>query len=225
MSHTIDIHPHATESESRLSWAGAGVIVAAPLVALLARLLLTPFYQDDADRPDHAKYLGDVAGSTMSNEIGATLTLLCAVLFGAAAVTVAALVRPTSPRIARVGEVLAAVGAFGLASYAMLVAVATQAARVGDREAMIALFDRTYDQPATNIFYIGLGIGSVGWLVLAYGLGKGKVTAKTGAAVAGIGTVAAFLTTPGPIVGFVAGGAALSLVGLLWVALSATKQH
>ncbi len=208
-----------------ISPAGAAALVAAPAVALAARLLLTPVYQDDSDQPDNAKYLADVAASTTANDIGATLTLVCAVLFGAATVVVAAMVRPASPRVARVGEIMAVIGAFGLASYAMAAAVVSQAARVEDRDAMIALLDRTYDEAGTNIYYLSLIIGSLGWLVLAFGLARGRVVPKAAAVLAGIGTTAAFLTTPGPILGFVAGGAALSLVGLAWVAASAVKQR
>jgi hypothetical protein len=107
----------------------------------------------------------------------------------------------------------------------MSAAVVSQAARIDDREAMIALLDRFYDQPATNIYYIGLAIGSIGWLVLAVGLARTQTVGKAAATIAGIGAVAVFLTTPGPIVWFVAGSAVLSLVGMVWVATTALRTR
>ena len=99
--------------------------MAAPALAVVARLLITPWYQDDANKPDNSRVLTEVADSVGRNQAGAVLAVLSAALFVVAAIVVGEIVRARSPRVAWAGVVLAGFGAFGLALFAAFVGVIT----------------------------------------------------------------------------------------------------
>jgi hypothetical protein len=214
----------AVRTAPRLSTGQVGFLLAAPLAAVAARLLLTPWYQDEADRPDNARLLDEVVAAPLRNDIGAGLTLLSAILFACAAVVIGGLVRSRSPKVGLAGQALAVVGAFGLASLSAQQMVIMQAARVDDRAAMLDLLDRLYTAPQANLFFAVLLLGAVGWALLGFGLYRGRVVPRAAAVLVGIGGVAVMVTAPGPAVAFVAGAAIVAMIGLTWVALAAGRS-
>lgn len=196
-----------------------GVLIAAPAVAIVARLLTAPWYQDESDNPDSARFLADVADAQARNEIGMILSLVAALLFTGAAVAVGLHVRERMPRTGSAGMLMAAVGGFGLAMFSDLLLLAAQAARMEDeRTAMAALFDQSYEAPLGNFFYLLLLIGAAGWVLLGVGLYRTRIVARAAAVVTALGGAAVMLTAPGPLTSFVAGAAVISLTGLAWVA-------
>jgi hypothetical protein len=193
-------------------------------MATVARLLTTPWYQDDANRPDDARVLTEIADAVGRNQAGAVLALFSAVLFAVAAIVVATVVRARSPRVAWVGLVLAGFGAFGLALFSAFVAVNTVLAEHGDREAMLELMAQFTDSPISGFSYAVLVLGALGWLILGYGLYRTPAMPHAAAVLSALGGAGVMLTTPGPLMSFVAGSAVLCLVGFAWVALAAQRR-
>jgi hypothetical protein len=103
----------------------------------------------------------------------------------------------------------------------MVQATASQAARSGDRKAMIELYDRVYVEWPTNMYYALLIVGAVGWVLLGVGLYRGRVVPRAAAGLTRIGGAAIYLTGPGPVWAFVLGSTVISLVGFAWTAKSA----
>jgi len=222
MSHTID-HPDVA-AMPRLTRLQAVALVAAPAVAVVARLLATPWYQDDANKPDNARVLTEVADSVGRNQAGALLAVLSAALFVVAAIVVGGIVRERSPRAGWAGLVLAGFGAFGLALFSAFVGVVTIVAEHDDREAMLELMTRLNDSAVAGVSFLVLALGAVGWLVLGYGLYRSVSIPRAAAVVSAIGAAGVMLTTPGPAIAFIAGSAALCLLGFAWVAV-ASQRH
>lgn len=152
MSQTIDRPLVATPG---LTWPQAVAFVAAPAVAVVARLLTTPWYQDD-NKPDDARVLTEIADAVGRNQVGAVLALLSGLLFAIAAIVVARIVRARSPRVAWAGVVLAGFGAFGLALFSAFVATFTVMAEHDDREAMLELMAQFTDSPISGVSYLVL---------------------------------------------------------------------
>ena len=220
MSQIVD-HPRI--ATPRLTGPQAVVIVAAPAVAVLARLLTTPWYQDE-NRPDDARVLTEIAGAAGRNQVGAVLALLSAVLFAIAAIVVAQIVRARSPRVAWAGVVLAGFGAFGLTLFAAFVGVITIMAGLDDREAMLELMTRLNDSAVAGVSFLVLVLGAVGWLVLGYGLYRAAAIPRAAAVFSAIGGAGVMLTTTGPAISFIAGSAVLCLIGFAWIALAAQRR-
>lgn len=221
MSLTIDHPKVATPGLGALQ---AGALLAAPAVAVVARLLTTPWYQDDADRPDDARVLTEIADSVGRNQAGAGLTFLSAVLFAVAALVVAQIVRTRSPRVALAGLILAGSGAFGLALFSAFGATNTVLAEHDDRDTMLELMARFTASPISGGSYAVLVLGALGWVILGYGLSRTEAMPKAAAVLAGLGGAGVMLTTPGPLTSFIAGSAGLCLVGFAWIARAALRR-
>ena len=194
-------------------------LVAAPAVALAARLLLTPWLQTD-NKTDWDRILTAIAENQTAHETGVLLTYLSGLLYAVAAVAVGQMAREGSRRLAGTGQVLAVVGGFGLVDFAEVTLLASSATRVDDREAMVSFFDTASTAPLGFIGYLLLVIGAVGWLLLGAALFRTRTGMRIAAVIVGIGGAGVMLTAPGPLVSFIAGSALVSLVGLGWLAAS-----
>lgn len=202
-----------------------GVLVAAPAVALAARLLNTPWYQNDDDTPDNAKFLTEIASSTGANDVGAFLTLISGMLYVAAVVVLGLWVRSRMPKTATVGLVLGAIGGFGLVAFADQLMFIGQAARLEEhRSAMIAVLELNYDSPQAGLSYLLLVLGALGWILLGVVLYRSRAVPRAAAVLAAIGGAGVMVTAPGPLVSFIAGAAVISLVGLVWVTAAARSK-
>lgn len=202
-----------------------GVLVAAPVVALAARLLNTPWYQNDDDTPDNARLLTEVASSTGANDVGAVLTLVSGMLYLAAAVVLGMWLRSRMPKTATTSLVLGAIGGFGLVAFADQLMIVGQAARLDEhRDAMIALLELNYDSPQAGLSYLLLVLGALGWILVGVALYRSRAVPRAAAVLTAIGGAGVMVTAPGPLVSFVAGAAVISLVGLVWVAAS-QRRH
>jgi hypothetical protein len=201
------------------------VLVAAPVVALAARLLVTPWYQNDDDSPDNARVLAEFAESPLRNDLGAVLALVSGFLYAAAAVAVWMAVRNRMPRVSLAGLLLGLTGGVGLAVYSDQVMLLGQAARIEEhRGAMVALFDESYSAPQSGISYLLLIFGALGWVLLATCLYRTRTVPRAVAVVAGLGGAGVMLTAPGPALAFIAGSAVISLFGLVGVAAALMRR-
>ena len=196
-------------------------LLAAPSAALIARVLSTPWHQDETDHLDADRYLTEVADTATRNDIGAGLTFVSAILFAGVAVVLARIVRERSPRLSLIGSILSIIGAFGLASVGVASMTFGQIARMDERDVMISLMDRLYDSPQTGgVFFLATLMGAVGAVLLAIGLYRSRAVPRAAAVLSGIGTAAVLITATGPIKGFVVGAAVIATVGLWWIAMS-----
>lgn len=201
------------------------LLVAAPTVALAARLLNTPWYQNADDTPDNARVLAEVADHTVRNDVGAVLTLVSGLLYLLAAAVLWSLVRPRMRRTADAGLGLAGVGAFGLAVFADQLMTLGQAARLEEhRDGMVDLLQAVYDSPQAGLSYLLLVLGAAGWIALAVCAYRARTGSRAAAVVTGLGGAGVMLTAPGPAIAFIAGSAAISLVGLAWLAIGVVRN-
>ena len=201
----------------------AAVLVAAPLVAFAARILTPPWFQDESDRPDNARYLAEIAEAPVRSDVGGMLTLLSGVLFAGVAIVLAGIVRRRMPRLGLAGGVLAGLGAFGLAGVSVMVLVCGQLARADDRDRMRALLDQLMAASSFSIYMLALLAGAVGAVLLAIGLYRSQAVPRAAAVLTGLGVAALMLTTTGPATVFVAGSAVIAAAGLGWVASGARR--
>lgn len=194
-------------------------LVAAPAVAVVARLLLTPWHQTD-NVTDWDRILTTIAENQTAHEIGVLLTYLSGLLYAVTAVAVGRMAREGSRRLAGTGQVLAVVGGFGLVDFAEVSLIASSAAREEDREAMVAFFDTASTAPLAFVGYLLLIAGAIGWLLLGAALFRTRTGSRIAAVIVGVGGAGVMLTSTGPLVSFIAGSAVVSLVGLGWLAAS-----
>jgi hypothetical protein len=218
---TTDTAPTTVRTISAVQ---AGCLLAAPAVAFAARILTPPWFQDEQNQPDNARYLAEIAEAPGRNDLGASLTLLSAILFAGVAIVLAGIVRRRMPRLGLVAGVLAGVGSFGLAAVSAQAMVGGQFARAADRDRMIALMDQLMTASPFAIYFLALVLGAVGALLLAVGLYRSALVPRAAAVLTGLGIAAVMLTTTGPAVVFVAGSAVIAAAGLSWVALAARRR-
>jgi hypothetical protein len=194
-------------------------LVSAPAVAVVGRLLLTPWIQT-YNVTDWDRIMTAIAENQTAHDIGVVLTYLSGLLYAVAAVAVGGVARDGSRRLAGTGQVLAIVGGFGLVDFAEVSALASTAARADDRAAMVNLFDTASTAPLGFIGYLLLIIGAIGWLLLGAAIFRSRVAPRVAAVIVGVGGAGVMLTSTGPLVSFIAGSAVVSLVGLGWLAAS-----
>jgi hypothetical protein len=187
-------------------------LVAAPLVAVAARLVGTPWLEEPAE------YLADVGAHAARSRAGGLLTMLSAVLFIPAGLALAAAIRPHAPKLAAAGAAMTAVGAVALAGVGTVSLVAAQIARQPERATMVRFWDEFYRDPNGNIVFLALIIGGAGYVVLAVGLYRSRVAPLPAAALVGLGGAGTMLTAPGPVRALLVGTALLALTGFSWVA-------
>jgi hypothetical protein len=198
----------------------AGCLLAAPLVALVARVLMTPWYQDESNHLDSDRYLTAVAEAATRNDVGAGLTFLSGILFAGVALVLARVVRERMPRLALIGGCLGVVGAFGLASVGVASMTYNQIARADERDTMISLMTRLYDADQAGVFFLAMVLGAIGAVLLAIGLYRDPTVSRVAAVLSGLGIAAVFISASGPVRSVIIGSALIATLGLGWIAMS-----
>lgn len=190
-------------------------LVAGPLVLLVARFLLVPYW-DEAD-----VYIRDVAGDPVRSDFGASLVIVGAMLLVNTVRVLAGIVGPNAPRLAGTGAALAVIGCVGMACIAMAALVAGQVVRLGDTHASVALWDRVWN---TDKLWpiMTVHLGAVGFIVLAVGLFRAGVVPRAASVLVGFGGAMMMTTAAGPIRPLLIIAAAIALVGFGWVASAST---
>jgi len=188
-------------------------LIGAPLVLVVARLLLVPYWDEEE------VYIGQVAENPGRSDLGASLVIIGALLLIPAALTLAGLFATRSPRLSLVGSVLVTIGCVGAACVSMAALVAGQMVRLGDDEAAIALWDRVWN---THKLWpiMTVHLGAIGFIVIAVGLYRARVVPRAAAVLVGIGGATLMTTSSGPIRPLLIAAACLALVAFTWVALS-----
>ena len=190
-------------------------LVAGPLVLLVARFLLVPYW-DEAD-----VYIRDVAGDPVRSDFGASLVIVGAMLLVNTVRVLAGIVGPNAPRLAGTGAALAVIGCVGMACISMAALVAGQVVRLGDTHASVALWDRVWN---TDKLWpiMTVHLGAVGFIVLAVGLFRAGAVPRAASVLVGFGGAMMMTTAAGPIRPLLVIAAAIALVGFGWVASAST---
>ena len=213
-SHGMDIQTHPPQI-TRVAAAG---LVAAPLVAVVARCLATPWLDEPAD------YLAEVARQPTRSDMGALLMLVSALLLIPAVETLGGLATRRR-RTALVGRWLFVAGAVGLAAIAAMRLVAGQMVRLDDRDAMPDLWDRIIAAGPMQVFPMLSLAGAAGSVALGVGLDRATRVPRPAAVLVGIGGAATMLTAAGPVRAAVVAASTIALVAFTWIAVTARRPH
>ena len=186
-------------------------LIAGPLVVLVARFVLVPYW-DEAD-----VYIREVADHPGRSDLGASLVVVGAMLLVGGVLELARLVAVEHPRLAVTGAILGVIGCVGMACVAMAALVAGQMVRLGDTDASIALWDRLWNSdklwPIMTVH-----LGALGFIVLAVGLFRAGAVPRAASVLVGLGGAMTMTTAAGPIRPLLITAAAIALVGFAWVA-------
>jgi hypothetical protein len=193
-------------------------LVAGPLVLLVARFLLVPYW-DEAD-----VYIRDVADDPARSDLGASLVIVGALLLVQCVRVLAGIVATDRPRLAMTGAALVVIGCLGMACISMAALVAGQMVRLGDTGASIAVWDRVWN---TDKLWpiMTVHLGAVGFIVLAAGMFRAAVVPRAASVLVGLGGAMTMTTAAGPIRPLLIIAAAMALVGFGWVALTASNTR
>jgi hypothetical protein len=207
--------PETSTQPNRLTPLQALCLVAAPAVAIAARLLWTPI-----DDEDSAAYLTALAEHPDRSDVGTFLMILSALLLVPATFALVAIVRDRSARTARIATAMVVTGAFAMTVICALALTATNMAEQPDRARMVDLWDNIYNDPKGQIVFLGIITGVVGFVVLAVVLYRSKRVPRTAAVLVGLGGAATLITSGGPVRALIVTAAALALTGFGWIAAS-----
>ena len=181
------------QSDSNTTRPATILLVAAPLLMALARVLLVPF--DDQKWND---VLNAMAAHQGRSDTGWILALAASGLLGATALMLARRLsvagRTRGAAIVAVSTALGWAGSAGICASAVVMSVQ---AKAPDRAVQVQILK---DLNAGSTFYIFLlcVVAAVGYVVLAVGLARTGVASKGAAVLLGLGGVSTLLTMPGP---------------------------
>jgi hypothetical protein len=197
-----------------MSVLGKIALITGPLVVLVARLVLVPYW-DGAD-----VYIREVAENPARSDLGASLVVVGAMLLVSGVVALGRLVAADHPRLAVTGAILGVVGCVSMACISMAALVAGQMVRLEDTDAAIALWDRVWNSdklwPITTVH-----LGALGLIVLAVGLYRAGAVPRAASVLVGLGGAATMTTAAGPIRPLLIAAATIALAGFAWIALAA----
>lgn len=195
-------------------------LVAAPVVAIVARFVWVPMDDDDM-----TQYMVELAKDPARANVGALLMMLSALLLVPAILELAAIVRHRRPALARVAAAMTITGAFGMAALCTVTLIATQLARQPDQAAMAALWEEALNSTSGEFVFLAVLVGVVGFFVLSVGLYRSGDVPKPAAVLVGIGGATTLFTSGGPMRPLLITAAALALVGFGWVAFTVSAQR
>jgi len=182
------------------------LLVAAPVVLGLGRVLLVPF-----DDQGWGQMLTDMADNPTRNALGWSLALFAAGLLTATGLALVRLVsdRPRLTVPATIGVVTGWAGTAAIASGGLLMG---DMAKSPAREAMVDVLTGFNEGNGNTVFFMVLA-GVVGNILLAVALARGGVASKGTAILIGAGAVISLVGAPGPVAPVAITGAALLLAG------------
>jgi hypothetical protein len=192
MHTTTDIT--ANRTPSGVSRAGAVLLIGAPLLMALARVLLVPFDDQDWD-----KTMTDMAAHQGRSDVGWVLAIAASGLLATTAALLAHRLQLAGrAKTAWFAIAATAIGWAGCAAIGSGGLLLSAAADAPDRAAQVQLMEDFNDGSAGYVFLLCL-IAVVGYIVLAVGLARAKVVSKGAAVLIGLGGGATLLTMPGPL--------------------------
>jgi hypothetical protein len=184
----------AARSDERLGRVGAVLLLAAPLLMALARLLLVPF--DDQDWDGTLTKMADHQGRS---DTGWVLAIAASGLLATTATILAHRLQLAGrSRAAAVAIVMTAIGWSGCAAIGLGGLYMSTAAQAPDRAAQVQVLEDFNDGSSGWVFLM-CAVAAIGYVVLAVALARGGVTTRGAAVLIGLGGVGTLLTIGGPL--------------------------
>lgn len=184
------------------------LLIAAPALMVVARLLLVPFDDQDWD-----KVLTDAAANQGRSSLGWLLSMAACGLLTVGAVglarVAAAAGRTRAAAIATVTIALGWAGASAISAAGLLFSYQGQSP---DRASQIDVLTKGNAGHTAFIFLMCV-IGAIGYIVLAVALRRAGAASKVAASLLALGGLTTLLTTPGPARPLLVAAALLLLAG------------
>ena len=172
---------------------GAVLLILAPLVMALGRVLLVPFDDQAWD-----KTLSNMAAHQGRSDFGWILAVVASGLLATTAAILANQLRGRRARTATFAVIATAVGWSGTAGIAVGGLFMSSMAKAPDRAAQVQILKDFNDGNSAFVFLL-CAIAAIGYVALAIGLARSKVTSKGAAILIGLGGATTLLTMPGPL--------------------------
>lgn len=173
---------------------GAGLLIGAPLIMIVGRLLLVPFDDQGWDA-----VLTAAAANQSRSDAGWLLALAASGLLGAAALSMASLLhavgRSKAAAFVTVATALGWAGSAGICTGGMLFSYLGASP---ERAAQVAVLQAFNAGNSAFIFLLCV-LAAVGYIVLAVGLARSALVGKGVAILVGLGGFGTLLTMPGPM--------------------------
>lgn len=207
------------QNDSNVARPAAVLLVGAPLLMALARVLLVPF---DDQKWNHV--LDQMAAHQGRSDTGWILALAASGLLSVTALILARRLslagRTRAAAFVAVSTALGWAGSAGICASAVVMGVQSKAP---DRAVQVQILK---DLNAGSTFYIFLlcVVAAIGYVVLAVGLARTGATSKGAAVLLGLGGVSTLLTMPGPAKPVLVLAALLLTAGHLLVMRSVVEE-
>jgi hypothetical protein len=192
----------------RLTRVAAALLVGAPLLMTVGRLLLVPM--DDQKWDD---VLTQAAANQGTSDTGWLMALAASGLLAAAALSMTALLHQAGARkAAAFATVTIALGWAGSAAVCMGGVLFSYQGKAPDRAAQVQLLT-DFNAGHSGFAFLLCVLAAVGYIVLAVGLARSGTVGKGAALLVGLGGVATLLTMPGPLKALLVVAALVLLAG------------
>lgn len=193
------------------------LLVTAPVVLALGRLILVPF-----DDQEWNRMLSDMAAHHFRNAVGWSMALIAAALLTAAGLALVRLV-PDRPRLTVPALLGVTLGWTGTAAVASAGLAMGNMADSPERDAMVAVLTNFNEGTGNTIFLVVLA-GVVGNILLAVALARSGIASRGTAVLLGLGAVLSLIGAPGPAKPIAVTGALL-LIGAHLLILRSPSQR
>lgn len=171
----------------------AVLMITAPLLMAVARLLLVPLDEDDWDQT-----LTDAAAAQGRSDTGWLLAMVASALLAVTAVHLSQRLAARRPGLGGFAMVTTTIGLVGCAGIGIAGLVLSEAGSLADRAPQV-LLQEGLSAGSTGYVFLMCVIGAVGYVVLAVGLARSGLASKGAAVLLGLGGATTLLTMPGPI--------------------------
>jgi hypothetical protein len=186
--------PRSTSEATGISRTAVVLLVAAPLVMALGRVLLVPLDDQDWDQT-----MTDMAAHQGRSDLGWVLAIAASGILGTTAAIVAHRLRLAGrAKSSAFVVVTTALGWAGCAAICFAGLYLSSAAEAPDRAAQVQVAKDINDGSSGFVFLL-IVIGAIGYVVAAVALARSRVVATGAAVLIGLGGAATLLTMGGPV--------------------------
>lgn len=196
----------------------AVLLIGAPALMLVARLLLEPL------GGDWGATLARMAGRQTAAAAGWTLATPATGLLALATAHVVSVVRPMQRALASIAAVLTAVGWAGAASISGAALVMTHFATDPDRGHVAASLKAFDGEARSGLIFLLCVVGALGFALMAVAIARSGTASTFAAVLVGLGGAGTLVTTAGPRKPLLMLATALLLAGFGLVARSSTAS-
>lgn len=181
--------------EARPRLGTKALLIGAPLLMALGRVLLVPI-QDQ----DWSGVMTSMAANQGRSDAGWLLAIVASGLLGITAVVLAGRLRLAGRvRSAMFITVTTAIGWAATAAICLHGLYLSVAANAPDRAAQVRIQEEFNDGWSIGFLFLMIVIAAIGYLVLAFGLARASVVTEGAAILIGVGGAATLITMGGPL--------------------------